>query len=324
MLSSVCSVAKESDETARALLRAAATRSLLTSDPASPYSLAASFSVQVSGAKRVEGKYVVSLTSTGDWAKQVLFADYSDLQVARGTTVWVKRTVPFQPLQAAIVQNAFSGPLHVDEPGDVIDRSFKMSSHHVRLKCTDLLRGRSRRTLCVDPDQNLTMITLHANRIAYEYSDFRPAGKRFVPYRITATLLGRTVLGINLDKVALDSQTISQLPPPLEGSIKRAGCLSPTLPTLKHSEFPGFPTSALHGNYQGQVLLYVLIGSDGTVKDPVVIQTGGPAFDSAALEAVRHWQYEPAKCGDTPVDFETELPLNFSMQVQEELFGWPR
>jgi TonB family protein len=324
LLSSLSVFAKEPDDTARAILKAGAARSLLSSDPAAPHSLAASFSVHLSGAKRVDGKYVLSVTPTGDWAKQLFFADYSDLQVAHGAIVWIQRSVAFQPLQAAIVQNAFSSPLHIDESGDVVDRYFKMSDHHVELRCVDLLRGRSRRTFCLDPDQNLTTITLHSTRITYQYSDFRPVGKRFMPYRITGTHWGKSVLDINLDKVAIDSETVSQLPTPAEGSIKRAGCLSPTLPTLKHSEFPSFPMSGPHMNSLRRVMLYALIGSDGSVKNASVTQTGGQAFDSSALEAVRRWQYEPAKCGDIPVDFETELSLNFSMEIQEELRGWPR
>ena len=325
LLSSVFAFAKEPEDTARSILKAGAACSLLSSDPAAPHSLAASFSVHLSGARRVDGKYVLSVTPRGDWAKQLFFADYSDLQVARGATVWIQRSVPFQPLQAAIVQNAFNSPLHIDEPGDVVDRYFKISDHHIiELRCVDLLRGRSRRTFCVDPDQNLTTITLHSTRITYQYSDFRPVGKRFVPYRITGTHWGKAVLDIKLDKVALDSETVSQLPTPAEGSLKRAGCLSPTLPTLKHSEFPGFPMSGPQVNSLRRVMLYALIGSDGSVKNATVTQTGGQAFDSSALEAVRRWQYEPAKCGDTPVEFETELSLNFSMEIQEELFGWPR
>ena len=275
--------------------------------------------------KDVLGRELGSMWPGRDWAKQLFFADYSDLQVARGATVWIQRSVPFQPLQAAIVQNAFNSPLHIDEPGDVVDRYFKISDHHIiELRCVDLLRGRSRRTFCVDPDQNLTTITLHSTRITHQYSDFRRVGKRFVPYRITGTHWGKAVLDIKLDKVALDSETVSQLPTPAEGSLKRAGCLSPTLPTLKHSEFPGFPMSGPQVNSLRRVMLYALIGSDGSVKNATVTQTGGQAFDSSALEAVRRWQYEPAKCGDTPVEFETELSLNFSMEIQEELFGWPR
>jgi TonB family protein len=314
----------KAEEQARPLLKAAAQRSLLSGDVGSPYSLAASFSVRLSGAKRVDGKYVSSLTNSGDWAKQLLFADYSDLQVAHGATVWVKRSVTFQPLQAAIVQNAFNSPLHLNEPGDVIDRYFKTSDQHIDLRCVDLLRGRSRRTICVDPDQNLRMITVHSTRTTYEYSDFRPAGKRIAPYRITGTHFGKMVLDLKLDKVALDSETVSQLPAPPEGSIKRTGCLSPTLPILKHSEFPDFPTSGPHVDSVRRLMIYALIGSDGSVKDAVVTQTGGNVFDSSALAAVRRWQYEPAKCGETPVEFEAEVSLNFSMETHEELFGWPR
>ena len=313
----------KAEEQARPLLKAAAERSLLSGDVGSPYSLAATFSVRLSGTKRVDGKYVSLLTSEGDWAKQLLFADYSDLQVAHGSTVWLKRSVAFQPLQAAIVQNAFNSPLHLNEPGTVVDRYFKLSDHHVDLQCVDILRGRSRHTVCVDSGQNVRLLTIPTH-ITYEYSDFRPAGKKFVPYRIIAKQWEKTVLDVKVDKVALDSETVSQVPAPAEGSIQRTGCLSPILPTLKQTEAPDFPESEPYANSMRRLMIYALIGTDGRVKEAVVTQSGGRAFDVAVLEAVRHWQYEPARCGETPVEFEAEVSWSFRMVVDEEHFGWPQ
>jgi TonB family protein len=312
------------EEQARPLLKSAAERSLLNADRKTPFSLTAAFTVHGLSAKRLDGKYGWLVNSEGDWAKHLSFADYKDLEIGRGSSVRIKRSVQFQPIQAAIVQNAFSNPLYIDQAGDVVERFFMTSENHVKLRCADLIRGKSRRTICIDPDQNLRTIAFKSSRIIYEYSDYKPAGRKFVPHRITAKRGSTTLLEMSVEEVALDSELDSRLPDPPEGAIQRSGCLAPSLPTLKHSEVPGFPMSAPIANFQGQVMIYVLIGSDGTVRNPVVTQTGGESLDSSALEAVRHWQYEPAKCGDTPVEFETEVPVNFIMQVREEHFGWPR
>lgn len=312
------------EEAFRPLLKAAAERSLLNADSKAPFSLTATFTVYGLSAKRIDGKYEWLVNSDGDWVKRLSFADYADPQIGRGSIVQIKRSVQFQPIQAAIVQNAFSNQMYVDQAGDVVERFFTTSENHVKLRCADLLRGKSRRTICIDPDQNLKTIAFKSSRIIYEYSDYKPAGRKFAPHRIIAKRESTTLLEVSVEKVALDSELDPRLPDPPEGAIQRSGCLAPILPTLKHSEVPGFPTSAPIANFQGQVVFYVLIGSDGKVRNPVVTQTGGESLDSSALDAVRHWQYEPAKCGDTPVEFETEVPVNFIMQVREEHFGWPR
>jgi hypothetical protein len=93
-------------EEAHSLLKAAAERSLLAADRQFPFRLDANFTVHGLGANRLDGRYSWALTSSGDWAKQLAFADYNDWQIGRGDTLWEKRSVDFQPLQAALVQNA--------------------------------------------------------------------------------------------------------------------------------------------------------------------------------------------------------------------------
>ena len=324
LLTATASGKEKPEVQARPLLEAAAERSLLNADSKSPFSLTASFTVYGLSAKRFDGKYEWLVNSEGGWVKRLSFADYTDLQIGRGSIVQIKRSVPFQPIQAAIVQNAFSNHMYLGDAGDTIERFFTTSENHVKLRCADLLNGKYRRTICVDPDQNLKMSAFKFSRISYEYSDYRPAGRKFVPHRITARRGSNTLLEINVERVALDAEVDVRLPDPPEGAIQRSGCLAPTLPMLKRSEYPGFPMNVPVANREGQAIFYVLIGSDGTVRNPVVIQTAGEAWDSAARDALRHWQYDPAKCGATPVEFETEVPVNFSVEVQEERIRWPR
>jgi TonB family protein len=298
------------------LLRSAAQRSLLTGDTQAPFRLDATFTLHDLGRNRQEGRYSWLLTSSGDWAKQLAFADYNDLQIGRGDNVWVNRTVDFQPLQAALVQNAFRIRQYLDESALSVDRYYTLSEHHKKLRCADVSRGRLRHTACIDPDGNLSKIK-HGIHVEYEYSDFRPVGSKFLPHRIVASRNGRALLEVNVEKVLAGDGVAQNVPEPPEGSVQRKGCLSPTLPRLKEHPPVDYPSPALDAFRQGQVVLYLHVGIDGKIQKAAVTQSAGESLDAAVLDVARHTRYEPATCGNIPVESETELSNTFSIQVVE-------
>jgi TonB family protein len=61
---------------------------------------------------------------------------------------------------------------------------------------------------------------------------------------------------------------------------------------------------------KGKVAVSFIIGTDGLVHSPVVIESGGSDEDSSVLEAVRAWRYRPATCNAVPA--ETESKVEFS------------
>jgi periplasmic protein TonB len=62
-------------------------------------------------------------------------------------------------------------------------------------------------------------------------------------------------------------------------------------------------------------LLGVLVADDGRVADVVVKQSAGhPDLDRAAAEAVRRWQFEPARRGSETVAMWVLLPVEFRLR----------
>jgi TonB family protein len=61
---------------------------------------------------------------------------------------------------------------------------------------------------------------------------------------------------------------------------------------------------------KAKVAVTFIIGTDGRVHSPVVIESGGSDEDSSILEAVRAWRYRPATCNAVPA--ETESKVEFS------------
>ena len=56
----------------------------------------------------------------------------------------------------------------------------------------------------------------------------------------------------------------------------------------------------------------VLVGKDGSIKVLKVV-SGDPQLGSAAADAVRHWRFRPYRPHGEPVEFETQIKVNFAL-----------
>jgi len=71
---------------------------------------------------------------------------------------------------------------------------------------------------------------------------------------------------------------------------------------------PRYPTEALRSGTQGEVLVEITVGTDGSVTNARVVRaTPARVFDREALNAVRRWRFEPV---DAPVT--TRRTIGFS------------
>lgn len=78
---------------------------------------------------------------------------------------------------------------------------------------------------------------------------------------------------------------------------------------------PNYPSVSRRLGEQGLVLLRVQVTADGTA-DSVELQTGSGSsrLDQAALEAVKKWQFIPAKRGEQSVSASVVVPVRFSIE----------
>jgi TonB family protein len=59
-----------------------------------------------------------------------------------------------------------------------------------------------------------------------------------------------------------------------------------------------------------KVRVSFIIGTDGRVHSPLILESGGLAGDRHVLQTVRTWRYRPATCNGVPT--ETEGKIEFS------------
>jgi TonB family protein len=59
-----------------------------------------------------------------------------------------------------------------------------------------------------------------------------------------------------------------------------------------------------------KVKVSFIVGTDGRVHSPLILESAGPGGDRHVLQTVRTWRYRPATCNGVPT--ETEGKIEFS------------
>jgi protein TonB len=75
-----------------------------------------------------------------------------------------------------------------------------------------------------------------------------------------------------------------------------------------------YPPAARRLKLEGTVTLRVLVSSDGRPQRVSLRRSSGVRLlDEAALEAVGHWSFVPARQGDKRIATEVDVPLRFRL-----------
>lgn len=77
---------------------------------------------------------------------------------------------------------------------------------------------------------------------------------------------------------------------------------------------PRYPAQAIRQRHEGTVVLLVLVGVDGSVKDIKVDKSSGyRELDRAAIKAARGWRFNPGMRGSTPYEGWARIPIDFNL-----------
>ncbi len=61
---------------------------------------------------------------------------------------------------------------------------------------------------------------------------------------------------------------------------------------------------------RGKVTVSFIIGTDGRVHSPLILESAGLAGDSHVLQTVRSWRYRPATCNGVPTEIEGKIEFS--------------
>lgn len=85
-------------------------------------------------------------------------------------------------------------------------------------------------------------------------------------------------------------------------------------PRYRTNPAPIYPPLARSRRQEGLVLLRVSVTAEGRAsRVELETSSGFSILDEAALEAVREWQFEPARMGPRAIGSEIQVPVRFQL-----------
>jgi TonB family protein len=66
----------------------------------------------------------------------------------------------------------------------------------------------------------------------------------------------------------------------------------------------------ISAGYGTTIKVVFIVGTDGRVHSPLVLESGGPIGDRSVLRALRTWRYRPATCNGVPTESEGKIEFS--------------
>lgn len=298
------------DDEARELAQRALDLSYLEGDPSErPFHLKIRYKLSGFVSGTMTGHYLYVAAPDSRWRREIAFSDYSQIEVGNKERIWTKRSLPFTPKSASWVKRLLGNYIQLTPlPQERVDRVFSQS----RNRCIEMSGSAiGPRILCFGASGNLSSVELPAENTIFVYRDYAHFGKKYFPHALEVVSHGRSVVDAQVEDLAFDESPVEELLVPPRGAAESEGCRNPTPGRLIDGVAPEYPTLARSQGRSGTVTISAMVGKDGKVHDPVVIQTAGKDFDNAAMAAVSNWRFTPFKCGNNPINSEIEIPVSF-------------
>lgn len=99
----------------------------------------------------------------------------------------------------------------------------------------------------------------------------------------------------------------------IKAAVKQAVRLAK--PLYRINPPPKYPEMARRRGFEGNVILEVLVGSNGSVLDlRIASPSGYPILDKAAVRSVKNWVFDPGMKGEKIVEMWVKVPIRFELK----------
>ena len=260
--------------------------------------------------KRLEGEYALLWNGPDQWREEISFPGFDEIRIGRSGTVALKRNLDFVPLrvhQLELALNYGRGDLALrSDEGIKQVRTRKVNG--IEARCVEITNKLNAREICVDASTGAMI-----REKPFIDKEFSALGAKVFPHILSYVEEGKTVAEAEVTEL----KTAERLPPSAfevpAGAVSKPSCLNPKTGLLIKKHNPFYPELERRRYVQGTVAIYAVIGVDGSLHDLRIVSGVSPALDKASLDAVQQWRYEPYTCQDIPIEVETMIEVNYSL-----------
>lgn len=271
--------------------------------------------------------YKVSWAGPSRWRAEWSGSGYSRVVIVNDGKMFRFSSEPVPPLPVleferglgALTGHGFSGPVAaIPSLNGVKVEIFERKSGKSRAECFSVKNTPGQ--ICVDTT-SAQALAWNGDGSRFEYSDYVPVGSsNFFPTTVRQIAGNETLLDVRVSVTtpadlpdtlfaAPVNATMTEYPTCTRGSGTLQGS------TLEKRVMPGYPQNAKAAHHQGNVLLYAIVGKDGSVEMLKPIVATWPELQTAAMNAVKDWKYSPYLVCDQPVEMEMLISVNYSLST---------
>ncbi|MGO9325135.1 MAG: TonB family protein [Terracidiphilus sp.] len=158
--------------------------------------------------------------------------------------------------------------------------------------------------------------------VATAYDNVVSFQGKFLTHSVQITVGKQKLFSASVDSVGVLDASDPALIPPQDATFKPDAVQSKgrvDIGSLMKTKPLDFPAFAREQGVQGTVVVDVVVGADGTIKDPHVIYSPSPLLSTSTLEALSHWEYKPYLLDGKPIEVDIIIAMTFSLGSKTEL-----
>jgi TonB family protein len=313
-------LAKKQNPAAVALFKKAIAASDIEAKGSPAYRLQAAVRVFGANNQYTDGMLVKFWTPDGKWREETILQGYQLVDVSDGKHEWTMNSVNYVPFDVHELWTALAFTERLRRLLDPTDTGFKgtgglglvatvgdtkadLSKPHIERnngeECVKAGPGYAG-TFCFDPKTGYLVREASPEFVSYEYSGYTLFGGESFPSVVRVYGPKNTeLLEIHVDEI----DPLPALTPgvflPVQGSEEdptEAACKSITPGKIGKMVRPVYPAEAKKKQIGGKVVFYAYVGSDGIPRGLYALESPSAVLTTAALQAVRQWQYRPRVC----------------------------
>lgn len=272
--------------------------------------------------KPFDGSYELLWNGPDHWREEVALQGYHEIQIGGKGVVWVQRnsdhvTIPVFNLHRALGFGSSAGfpPIISLVRFDVTAKDAVTKTHHrkdhgEKLTCFEIeTESGNKREICVRESTGIL------DRVTFQETEanLKPVEGKVFPRVLSYLDEWNTGARVNITEIVTGTQFAPETFTPPAGVSSQPGCMNPMPARLVNKQTPEYPSSARARHIQGKTATYVTIGLDGVPVIGKGSESPSPELDAASVAAIRRWRFDPALCGDKPVEMETVVEVKYTL-----------